>query len=170
LFPQLESAIGPEDQVQFVLDGGTLQHHISWSIVMAWDELCLLYMQYVVSIYGKYVVVFDGYSNAPCTKDCTHLRRSGGGALVAVHFTGAVTLKMKKKDEFLFNKENKQRFMHLLSGKLEVGVRCIRHVKMQIYVLIVKTDVGCANKQVTVLIGDYAALLVLLCFHVKDTQ
>jgi hypothetical protein len=85
---------------------------------MTWDELCSLYMQNVVSRYGKCVVVFDGYSNARSTKDCTHLRRGGGGAGVAIHFTGDMTLKMKK-DEFLSNKENKQRFIHLLIGKME---------------------------------------------------
>jgi hypothetical protein len=80
---------------------------------------------YVVSRYGKCVVVFDEYSNAPSTKDCTHLMQIGGGAWVAVHFNGDMALIMKK-DEFLCNKENKHRFIHLLTGKLEQS-RCEVH-------------------------------------------
>jgi hypothetical protein len=41
-----------------------------------------------------------------------------------------MTPKMKK-DEFLCKKENKQWFIDLLTGKLEVGVRYIRNMEMQ---------------------------------------
>jgi hypothetical protein len=126
-------------------------------------------MQYVVSRYGKCVIVFDGYSNAPSEKDCTHLRRSGGGAEFAVHFTGDMTFKMKKY-ELLCNKENKQRFIHLLTGKLEQSGCEVHQARGGADVLIVKTAVACADKQDTVLIGNDTDLLVLLCFHAKVTQ
>lgn len=120
--PQLESAIGPQNQVQYVLDGGALIHRIPWSMGMSWDELCSLYMQYVVSRYGKCVVVFDGYSNAPSTKDCTHLRRSGGSAGVAVHFTGDMTLQMKKDRVPL--QQGKQATVHSLAYR-QIGTKWV---------------------------------------------
>jgi hypothetical protein len=103
-------------------------------------------MYYVVSRYGKCVVVFDGYSKVPSTRDCTHLRRSGGDAGVAVHFTGDMTLKMKK-DEFLCNKENKQRIIHLLTGKLEQSGCEVHQARGDADVLIAKTAVDCADKR-----------------------
>jgi hypothetical protein len=71
--------------------------------------------------------VFDEYSNAPSTKDCTHLKRSGGGgAGFAVHFTGDTTLKMKKS-ETLCNKENKQRFIHMRIWCIKIGIVSVLH-------------------------------------------
>lgn len=65
-----ESVIGPQNQVQYVFDGRAMIHRIPWPMGMSWDELFSLYMQCVVSRYGKCVVVFDGYSNASTTKNC----------------------------------------------------------------------------------------------------
>jgi len=64
------------------------------------------------------IVVFDEYSDTPSTKDCAHMRRSGGTIGVTVHFTSSMALQTKK-EEFLSNKQNEQRFIALLSQRLE---------------------------------------------------
>ena len=33
---------------------------------------------FVIRVYGKGIVVFEGYNNGPSTKDMTHLRRTNG--------------------------------------------------------------------------------------------
>ena len=58
--------------------------------------------------------MFDGYSDNPSTKDCAHIRRSGGTIGVAVHFISSMALQTKKV-EFLFNKHN----IAFLSQRLE---------------------------------------------------
>jgi hypothetical protein len=90
-------------------------------------------------------------------------RRSGGGVGVAVHFTSDTDLKMKK-DEFLCNKENKQLFIHLLTGKLEQCWCEVHQASGHADVLIIKTTVACSDKQNTVLIGADTDHLVLRYF------
>ena len=51
--------------------------------------------------------MFDGYANGPTIKDVTHLRLAGR---CAVHFTEQTPLCLKK-ETFLANEENKQRFL-----------------------------------------------------------
>jgi len=65
---------------------------------LTYDALCSLYVQYVDRKYGKATVVFDGL----------HLRERAGV------YGPTVTFAKVKKDEFLANKENKQRFINNL--------------------------------------------------------
>ena len=65
-------------------------------------------------------VVFDGGYDKPSTKDSTHLRRTKFKRGRQVNFTESMTLKMKK-DDFLLNKVNKQRFLELLSNEINCG-------------------------------------------------
>lgn len=167
--PQLEDLTGPSNSVQYVLDGGVLLHRIPWSMGMTWDELCTIYTQYVANSNGKCVVVFDGYSDATNTNDCTYLRESSGCAGVEVHYTGDMTLQMKS-DEFLSNKENKQRFIKILTDKLEQKGCEVHQARGDADILIVKTAAACADKQDTILIGDDTDLLIPLCYHAKNTQ
>ena len=55
---------------------------------------------------GKYIVVFDGYTDGPTVKDMTHQRR-GQTNYVDVHCEKLTV----KKGIFLSNKKNKQRFI-----------------------------------------------------------
>ena len=59
----------------------------------------------------KLFLFFDGYTNELSTKDAIHLIRTGTCSGVTVHFTGDMLLQ-SKKDEFLANKKNKQRFFN----------------------------------------------------------
>ena len=75
-----------------------------------------LYTNYLKKKYGKPTVVFDRYESGPNIKDVTHIRRKirvSRSILFEPHmiFNG-------KKDEFLGNEINKQRFIKLLSEKL----------------------------------------------------
>ena len=79
----------PRGDEQYVLDGGALLHRLQWPKGSTYDGVCLNYVSYVTHKYGAAVVVFDGYSKEPTTKDAAHVRRHGAHASgVNVHFTG----------------------------------------------------------------------------------
>ena len=73
------------------------------------------------------IYLFDGYDNGPTTKDCTHQRR-GHGCGPAVLFDPDMLVTLKK-DEFLSNQVNKQKFINLLSENLEHAGYSTRHAK-----------------------------------------
>ena len=76
-----------------------------------YESVSHLYIRYLTQKYGAAAIVFDGYNDDPTTKDVTHLRRTGENEGVTVHFASGMMIK-SKKDEFLNNKANKQRFIH----------------------------------------------------------
>ena len=71
-----------------------------------------------------------------------------------------------KKDEFLSNQVNKQKFINLLSENLEPAGYATRHAKGDA-VMIVDTAITKARGQMTVLIGEDTDLLVLLLYHAE---
>ena len=83
---------GPPETVHYVLDGGALLHRIHWTRGATHDQVFEQYSAYVIRKYGRAIVVFDGYSDKPSTKDCAHMRRSGGTIGVTVHFTSSMAL------------------------------------------------------------------------------
>ena len=94
---------------------------------VTYDAISSLYVHYVASRYRKATVVFDGYQNGPSTKDCTHQRRTGAYG-PTVNFDCAVVAKLKK-DDFIANKANKQRFINLLGTKLELSGCIVIHAR-----------------------------------------
>ena len=66
--------------------------------------------------------------------------------------------------------KNKQRFISLLSERLEQAGCETHHAKGDADILIVQTAVQCAVSCQTILVGDDTDLLVLLCYHVKDNS
>ena len=62
-------------------------------------------------------MVFDGYEHGPAPKDVTHHRRTGLSQGIEVKFSEDMALVLKK-DVFLANKKNKQRFISILGQKL----------------------------------------------------
>jgi hypothetical protein len=95
-------------------------------------------VQYVTRKYGQATIVFDGYEDGPSTKDCTHLRRAGAGS-PTIKFEGHMVMSnlvprvfapqeerpwvrgwvmSSKKQDFLANKTNKQRFINMFANKL----------------------------------------------------
>ena len=85
-----------QDNVQYVLDGGSLIHRISWVYGAKFDSICENYVNLVVRNYGLPHIVFDGYNNGPTTKDTTHLRRTKGVVGTRVISDGRTTFKSKK--------------------------------------------------------------------------
>ena len=83
---------------------------------------------------------------------------------MTVHFSGDMIIQCKK-DQFLNNKENKQRFLVYLSAKLEKAGCITDHAKHDADVLIVQTAIASARTKDTVLVGDDTDLLVLLLHH-----
>ncbi len=114
--------------------------------------------------YGKAIIIFDGYTCDPTTKDATHLWQTGACCGVTVFFTGDMILQ-SKKEASLNNKVNKQCFIHHLSIKLEHAGCQTEHARHDADVLIVQTVIASAKLQYTVLIADDTDLLVLLLYH-----
>ena len=151
--------------MQHVLDGGALLHRLPWPQGSTYDSVCEMYVRYVTQKYGKTtIIVFDGYKEEPTIKDATQLRRTGATPGVTVHFSGDMIIQ-SKKDQFLNNKENKQRFLVYLSAKLEKAGCITDHAKHDADVLIVQTAIASARTKDTVLVGDDTDLLVLLLHH-----
>ena len=148
---------------QYVLDGGALLQRIPWRKGATFQEICTVYTEYVTRKYGDAMVVFDGYQSKS-TKDMTHQRRTKGQGGATVTFTESMHLTMRK-DQFLANKANKQRFINMLSTKL-VQKNCkTYHASGDADLLIVQKAVESASTVDTVLIGDDTDLLILLIYH-----
>ena len=62
--------------------------------------------------------MFDGYQEELSTTDGAHERRTGGRRGPTVDFTRDMVTKFKKED-FLSNKDNKQRFIRMLGQSLD---------------------------------------------------
>ena len=161
-----EEQRNPSGDVQYVLDGSALLHRVPWPRGSTYKSMIHLYVRYVTRKYGAVAIVFDGYNDNPTTKDAIHLRRTGDCVGVTMHFASGLMIK-SKKDEFLNNKANRQRFIHHLSDNLERAGCSVDHAKDDADVLIVLTAVASARHKETVLIGDDTDLLVLLLHHAE---
>lgn len=156
----------PIGNVQYILDGGALLHRLPWPRGSTYESVSQLYVTYVTHKYGAATIIFDGYQDGPTTKDATHMRRTGACSGMTVNFTGGMVIQ-SKKEEFLKNVTNKQRFIVYLSDKLERAGCNIDHAKHDADVLIVQTAVASARIKDTVLIGDDTDLLILLLHHAE---
>ncbi|KAK3709221.1 hypothetical protein QZH41_004579 [Actinostola sp. cb2023] len=153
----------PTGDVHYVVDGGALLHRVSWPRGIDYETIFTHYVEYVERKYGKATVVFDGYEDGPGTKDCTHQRRTGTCG-PTVNFSSNMIFQSKKED-FLANKVNKQRFINFLSERLQAARCTSAHAVGDADLLIVQTAVESARYTTTALVGDDTDLLVLLCFH-----
>lgn len=156
----------PSRDVQYVLDGGALLHRIPWPKGATFETICQMYVRYVMQRYGCAVIVFDGYSDKPATKDATHLRRTAHCQGVTVHFTGEMELK-SKKEEFLNNKVNKQHFVSFVGEHLERAGCIVYHAEADADFLIVDRAIVSAKTHDTVVVGEDTDLLVLLLHHAE---
>ena len=138
-------------------------HRVIWPRGVSFDTICSLYVQYIERRYPRATIVFDGYKNEPSTKDCTHMRRHECSPVVLFELSMIPSL---KKELFLSNKENKQKFVNLLAETLERKGYSTLHAT-NADVLIVKTAVAKARTLPTVLIGDDTDLLVLLLHYAE---
>ena len=83
------------DEVHFVLDGGSLVQRLQypWKRGCTFETIIQAYVKFVKEKYPRAVIVFDGYTSGPSTKDMTHLRRSKGIKGRPVHFTHQMAFK-----------------------------------------------------------------------------
>ena len=107
--------------------------------------------------------MFDSYS-ATNTKGVTHQRRTKGKTSMTVTFTADMRV-MTKKDQFLANEENKQRFVFMLSEELQKMNCETNNASGDADLLIVLKAVQSAATKTTVLVGDKTDLIVLLCYY-----
>ena len=101
-----------------VIDGGSLLQRIPWKRDETFNSIAKGYVENIQQKFTNPIVVFDGYNAGPGTKDTAHLRRTKGLIGPKVNFVGSMPLKTKK-EHFLSNCENKQRFIDILSSKLQ---------------------------------------------------
>ena len=74
-----------------------------------------------------------------------------------------------KKEDFLTNLDNKQRFLEMLAIRMnENHLQCIQSVG-DADLLIVKTAIDSARNKTTVVIGENTNLLILLLYHAKNS-
>ena len=159
----------PED-VQYVLDGGALLHRVPWISGDTYTILCNRYIQYISARYGSPVtIVFDGYTTQATTKDSAHQRHSKSHGSVPVHFTSDMVCTVKRED-FLVNKENKQKFINLLGSQLSKHGHVVQHAEEDADRLIVEATVKAATESNTVLVGDDTDLLIILCSKDFNTR
>ena len=93
-----ESQWEPSEDGQYILDGGALIHRLPWPQGSTYDGVCQMYVNHAKQIYGTAVIVIDGYTNEPSTKDAIHLRRTGTCSGVAVRFTGDKLIQSTKDE------------------------------------------------------------------------
>ena len=145
--------------------GGALLHRFPWQLGDTYGKILQDYGNYVTKHYGQAVVVFDGYEAGPSTKDSTYQRRTGCEGR-KVMFNLSMKLQLKK-DDFLSNKENKQRFLGLLGEHLAMRGCEIAHATGDADVPIVQAAVTVPDTCEAVPVGDVTDLLVLL-IHLAD--
>ena len=152
----------------FVLDGGSLLHKFPWPNKSTFQNICNVYVQYVQRKYGNAIIVFDGYTNGPSTKDVKHMRRSKGPVGRNVFFKGN-TLFNTKKDLFLSNQQNKQRFIELLGDQLRKAGCTTVHADENTDLPLVKTALEKSLERKVTLNGEDTDILILLLHHM-DTS
>ena len=97
------------------------------------------------------------------------MRWSGGVVSTLVNFNGDMTIQTKK-EAFLANSINKQRFIIMLSDRLHAsGCRTI-HAEGDADTVIVQTTVRCADNGGTVVVGEDTDLLALLCYPLRPSH
>ncbi len=153
-----------------MIDGGSLLQRLPWKRGDQFSTILDSYVSYVKKRYGKAVVVFDGYESGPAPKDVTHQRRTGQSTGVEVKFKEDMLLAIKK-EIFLANKGNKQRFINMLGQKLEDEGCEVHYSEGDADFDIVKKAVDASANVNTVVVGDDTDLLPLLLYHAKkDTH
>ena len=112
------------------------------------------YINYVIKHYGGgTIVLFDGYGNGPSTKDITHIRRCKGKV---------------GRDEFLVNLDNRQRFLEMLTSKLNSSNFYAIQSSGDADAPIVNSATEAAKLKSIVAVGKYTDVLMLL-IHGSDS-
>ncbi|KAL8596921.1 hypothetical protein ACOMHN_062291 [Nucella lapillus] len=161
---QQASAELPENKVH-VIDGGYLLHLLSWARGCTYNAIAQSYIDSVKRMFGKGIVVFDGYSSNPSTKDIAHLRQKQRTKVASDFVFDGETLLSVPKENFLANENNKGRFISLLSSHLLNNGFDTIHASADADCRIVHTTLETAKQHNVVLIGEDTDLLILILHH-----
>ncbi|VDI27019.1 Hypothetical predicted protein [Mytilus galloprovincialis] len=151
--------------IAHVIDGG---YRVPWTKDQTFSQICSKYVDHVKKKFRSSTIVLDGYDNHS-TKDITHMRRSKGIVSNVVTFTKDMPFRVKK-ETFLANDANKQRFVNLLKDTfIENGIDAIQ-AEDDADLLIVQTAVAKSSAEEVIVFGEDTDLLILLCHHAKQDQ
>jgi hypothetical protein len=150
----------PTSDVVHVIDGGSLIHRVPWTKGQTFFEICSKYVDHVKKKFLNPTVVLDGYKNHSI-KDITHMRYSKGIVSNTVTFTKDMDLQVKK-ETFLVNKGNKQRFVTLLKDTFNANGIAAIQAEDDVDLLIVQTTVTKSDNKEVVVFGEDTDLLALL--------
>ncbi|CAC5394473.1 unnamed protein product [Mytilus coruscus] len=153
-----------DSELLYVIDGGSLILRLPWKKGTTFGEVCQQYVDYIKRRYNHAVVVLDGYTSGPSIKDHVHMRRSKGVEGAKIVFKTMSPFR-SKKENFLTNNENKQKFINMLSDALVKSDFQTEHADADADALIAKTGVEQSISHPTVVIGQDTDVLVLLVFH-----
>lgn len=103
-----------------VLDGGYLLRQVIWPQHGSYSEVYSTYVTHVQPHYGRnsVVTVFDGYSDAPTTKDVEQNHRAMKSQATEILFTDNMPITIQQ-ERFLSNGKNKARFIQALARYME---------------------------------------------------
>ena len=148
----------PTSDVVHVIDGGSLLHRVfPWTKGQTFFEICSKYVDHVKKKFLNPTVVLDGYKNH-LIKDITHMRCSKGIVSNTMTFTKDMDLQVKK-ETFLVNKGNKQRFVTLLKDTFNANGIAAIQAEDDVDLLIVQTAVTKSDIKEVVEDTDLLALL-----------
>ena len=163
----LVDSLESNKQHRYVLDGGSLIQRIPWVVGTTFSRLCQIYVDHVKSHFPDAAVVFDSYPEYPTTKDITHMRRAKGQKSTDINFTENMPCRIKK-DQFLANQRNKQRFLNLLATKLREQHIEVLQADDDADLLIAQTALNSAKDRPTIVVGEDTDVLVLLLYHIQN--
>lgn len=149
----------------FVLNGHTLINKIAWQKNETFDAICLKYVKHIAQYEHATVVLDSGFDLTPSIKDDIHLRRTKGIPGKDILFTGNMALNCKK-ESFLSNKFNTQRFINMLGRALQQ--KCEVVFSTNPVTAIVKVAVQNAVFNKTVVVGGTIEELVVLCHSFEN--
>ncbi|GBM42463.1 hypothetical protein AVEN_139897-1 [Araneus ventricosus] len=108
-----EQLVGNTDNLYFVLDGGSLIHHVIWSKQETFGDVYTTYMSYIKRHYSDEVTVFflDRYTESSVnTKVIERQRRRMKRTSREIIFNESTVL-LDPQRQFLSNLVNKERFI-----------------------------------------------------------
>lgn len=148
----------------FILNGNSLIHKIAWQKNDTFDDICLKYINHVAQ-YGQPTVVFESSCDSTRNiKDENHLRRTKGIPGKDILFNGSMALNCKK-ESFLSNQLNMQRFISMLGKALQENNCKVVYASGDPISTIAKVAVSGAILNETEVVGGSIEELVVLCHN-----
>lgn len=147
------------------ISGDWLVDIIPWKLHESFSKILLKYASYIES-FDHPCIIFDVLTSEPTIKNESILRRSKGGQAVNCEFTSD-TLLNTKKEMFLANNYNRQRFIKMLGDTLlSAGCKVAYAAEANSNIALMAAQ--SSNTYKTAVIGDNIDLLALLIHFYKE--